>query len=173
MVKFMKDKVSIRPIELCDLDFVKDVLNEVIKSKDSYLTEYLKSDDDIRKWYYEHQDSDLYAIFVAELDGNLAGWVSLSNFRSIDGYDVSVELSVYVKSLYYRMGVSLVLVQYVEAFAKSKGLVHKIISVITSTNEASIALHTKCGFEVEGVLKEAAKKRGKYQDVVLMSKIIN
>ena len=169
----MKDKISIRPIELRDLGFVKEVLNEVIKNKDSYLTEYLKSDDDILKWYYEHQDSDLYAIFVAEIDGNLVGWVSLSNFRSIDGYDISVELSIYVSSLYYRMGVSFVLIQYVEAFARFKGLVHKIISVITSTNEASIALHTKCGFEVEGILKEAAKKNGKYQDVVLMSKIIN
>lgn len=168
----MKNKISIRPIELRDLAFIKNVLNDVIENKDSYLTEFLKSEDDIRKWYNEHQNNDLYTIFIAEIEGDIAGWVSLSNFRSADGYDISVELSVYVSSLYYRMGVSFALMKYVEVFAKSKRLIHKIISVITATNQPSIALHTKCGFEIEGILKEAAKKNGKYHDVVLMSKII-
>lgn len=169
----MQDRINIRPIELRDLEFVKEVLNEVIVNHDFYLSEYPKSDSDIRQWYDEHQNSDLYAIFVAEINGKPAGWVSLSNFRLIDGYDISAELSIYVSIRYYRIGIAGEMMRYIEEFARSKGLLHKIVSVITATNLVSIALHNKCGFETEGILKEAAKKNGKYQDVVLMSKIIN
>ena len=110
----MCNKINIRPIELRDLEFVKEVLNEVITNHDFYLSEYPKSDGDIRQWYDEHQNSDLYAIFIAEVDGTAAGWVSLSNFRSIDGYDISAELSVYVSDCYYRMGVASAMMKYIE-----------------------------------------------------------
>lgn len=169
----MENEINIRPIELRDLSFVKDVLNNVIQNYDYYLSEHLKSDENMLAWYYEHQSSDLYAIFVAEIDGILAGWISLSNFRSIDGYDISAELSVYVSPLYYRKGVSLALMDYIEEFARTRGKIHKIISVITATNQPSIALHEKYGFETEGFLKESAIKNGIYQDVVLMSKLIH
>lgn len=169
----MCNKINIRSIELRDLEFVKEVLNEVIANHDFYLSEYPKSDGDIRQWYDEHQNSDLYAIFIAEVDGTAAGWVSLSNFRLIDGYDISAELSVYVSDCYYRMGGASAMMKYIEDFARSKNRLHKIVSVITATNFGSIALHEKQGFETEGILKEVAKKNGKYQDVVLMSKVIN
>lgn len=169
----MNDKIDIRPIELRDLSFVKNVLNNVIQNHDFYLSERLKSDENMLAWYNEHQNSDLYAIFVAEINNVQVGWISLSNFRGIDGYDISAELSVYVLPLYYRKGVSVALMDYIEEFARTKGKIHKIISVITSTNEPSIALHKKYGFETEGFLKEAAIKNGIYQDVLLMSKLIH
>lgn len=167
------NEISIRPIEPDDLEFVKGVLNEVIANHDFYLSEYPKSEADIRQWYDDHQNSDLYGVFVAEIEGKPAGWVSLSNFRSIDGYDVSAELSIYVSPCYYRAGVAGVMMEYIEQFARVKNRLHKIISVITATNLASIALHQKYGFETEGFLKEVAMKNGKYHDVVFMSKIIS
>lgn len=169
----MKDKIVIRPIELRDLPFVKDVLNDVIANHNYYLSEHLKTDEDMRRWYDEHQNNDLYIIFVAEIDGMVAGWISLSNYRSIDGYNISVELSVYVSDRYYRMGVASVLMGYIEDYARNKKQIHKIVSVITSTNLPSIALHEKYGYNCEGILKEVAIKNGSYQDVVFMSKIIH
>lgn len=168
----MNTNLTIRPIRIEDLPFVKGVLNNVIETKDSYLSECLKTDQNMLNWFEEHQNNDRYVIFIAELSNAYVGWVSLSNFRMIDGYNCSAELSVYIDVDYQNKGYASLLMDYIEKYAVSKGLISNMISVITSTNEASIALHRKMGYKVEGVLKRIAKKSGQYKDVILMVKNI-
>ena len=45
---------------------------------------------------------------------------------------------------------------------------HKVISHADARNEASIAYSKKCGYHIEGVLKEDKWKDGEWQDTVLL-----
>jgi len=45
---------------------------------------------------------------------------------------------------------------------------HRISTSVISTNERSLKLHQKLGFVVEGRIKEAVYKMGRYQDIILL-----
>jgi phosphinothricin acetyltransferase len=47
-----------------------------------------------------------------------------------------------------------------------------VLARIEATTEASLALHTKLGFETVGVEREVARKFGRWIDVVLMQLIL-
>lgn len=168
----MCSDILIRPATINDLPKIRDILNYVINKYDYYLSNKLKTDKDLRIWFEEHLNRERYSIFTAYINDEMAGWVSLSPFRAIDGYNSTAELSIYVNPEYYRRGVADCLMNYIETVAINSGCLHCIISVITSNNEASIALHNKHGYKTEGVLKEIANKNGHYIDVVMMTKLI-
>ncbi len=155
-----------------DLFAINSILNDVIINHDYYLSNSLKTLHDTELWFEEHQNSNYYTILTCIVGGDIAGWVSLSPFRASNGYDTTAELSVYVHPDYHRKGIGSTLMREIEAFAKEKGLLHCIISVITAGNVASIALHEKHNYKTIGIMPEIAFKNGKYQDVVLMTKII-
>ena len=47
-----------------------------------------------------------------------------------------------------------------------------MIGGIDAANDASIALHRKLGFTEAGVLKEVARKSGRWLDLVLMHRVL-
>lgn len=49
--------------------------------------------------------------------------------------------------------------------------VHKVYSYLYSYNKASIHMHEKCGFILEGELKQHWFKDGRYHDVIVMGRI--
>ena len=57
------------------------------------------------------------------------------------------------------------------ALAEGHGF-HTVIARISGGNEASIALHRACGFELVGIEREVGRKFGKWLDVVEMQKML-
>jgi phosphinothricin acetyltransferase len=47
-----------------------------------------------------------------------------------------------------------------------------VIARITGENDASIALHRACGFEIVGVEREVGRKFGQWLDVVEMQTLL-
>jgi Sortase and related acyltransferases len=168
----MKREVIIRDIAYSDLEQVNKILNNIIENHTYNVSHYPKTLSYTQKWFDDHSNSDKYKIFVAECEGMFAGWVSLSPFRSSEGYDTTAELSVYINPPYYRHGIGTLLMKHIEAYAKSSGLLHCIISVITADNITSIDLHQKLGYKVNGIFKELAKKNDSYVDIVMMTKLL-
>ncbi len=87
-----------------------------------------------------------YSLIAAETDGKVIGYCSLSPFREKPGYSKSVELSVYVQKDFRRMGIATALMREVVSRAKELGY-HTIISGIAGSNDASVELHKRLGFE--------------------------
>jgi len=172
MTIMTKDDVIIQVTTREDLPMIRTILNGVIVGSDYYLSDELKTEDDITLWYEEHQNSTRYAIFSAFIENSFAGWVSLSPFRRPNGYNSTAELSVYIHPDYYGKGIGSTLMDYIEKFAKETTNLHCIISVITANNKPSIALHKKHGYETVGILNEIAYKNGRYADVVMMTKLV-
>lgn len=167
----MTADIIIRPTTKEDLPAIRAVLNDVIANTDYYLSERLKTETDMQDWFGAHQ-KEPYVVFTAFSGDEFAGWVSLSSFRMIDGYDTTAELSVYVHPAHYRKGIADKLMWEIEAYAKRQKLLHCIISVITSDNAVSIALHEKHGYAVNTILREVGYKKGRYKDVVMMTKLL-
>jgi phosphinothricin acetyltransferase len=80
-----------------------------------------------------------------------------------------VENSIYVGRSARRCGVGHALLAELVAQADELG-VWTIQAGILAGNDASVALHQRCGFRIVGVRERIAQKRGEWRDVVLMER---
>ena len=68
-------------------------------------------------------------------------------------------------------GVGRLLLEEVLRLASAHGF-HSVIARITGDNQASIALHAACGFEIVGTEREVGRKFGQWLDVVEMQRML-
>lgn len=97
--------------------------------------------------------------------GRIAGYATLSSYRTKEAYASTVELSVYIAPNLRRRGVASQLMEEILKLAREDERTHLVVSVITSGNEASAALHNKFGFTFAGNIPEAGVKFGEYQGI--------
>lgn len=120
-------------------------------------------------WLREH--SGAYPAIVAVEDGEVIGFAALSPFRDRPAYATTVEDSVYVRADRQGRGVGKALLTELLRLAAAHGF-HAVIARIGGHNEASIALHRSCGFEIVGVEREVGRKFGRWLDVVEMQRLV-
>jgi L-amino acid N-acyltransferase len=114
------------------------------------------------RWFSEH--SRPYPLIVAEAQGRVLGYASLSEFRDKPGYSKSAEDSVYVHRDFQGKEVGKALMKEILARALDLGY-HTIIAAIVPPNEASVRLHEGFGFAYVGNFKEVGFKFSRWQDV--------
>ena len=113
--------------------------------------------------------------FVAEEQGTVIGWVTISPVSSRQVYKGVGEVSVYVSEEAKGKGVATLLMEKLILESEKAGY-WTLQSSISTQNEASTSLHKKVGFRVVGVREKIGKRDGRWQDTVLMerrSKIIH
>jgi L-amino acid N-acyltransferase len=160
---------TVRPAVEADLPRILDIYNhEVLHSTATYDTEP-RTEDEHRKWFRHH--GPLYPVLVAEADGRVQGWASLSPWSDRLAYCRSVEVSVYVALESRRAGVGRLLLEALVVAGRERGH-HALLSRISSDNEASIRLHEALGFATVGVLKEVGVKFGRLLDVAIMELLL-
>ena len=120
-------------------------------------------------WFSAHGAD--YPVTVAERDGEIIGWGSLSKFHPRSAYRRTVENSVYVRHDLHRQGIGFALLGDLVERAKSIGH-HAIMALIDSGQRGSIALHEKYGFVEVGRLREVGFKFGRWGDVVYMQRML-
>lgn len=107
-----------------------------------------------------------HPLIVAEVQGVVAGYASLSPYRPMPAYDSTAELSLYIHPDYQRRGLGRALAEHILALARADARLHLVVSVITASHTVSLALHEKLGFRRCGTLHEAGYKFGAFHDVV-------
>ncbi|MBQ3137684.1 MAG: N-acetyltransferase [Clostridia bacterium] len=115
-------------------------------------------------WYDNHNIGN-HPLIVCEIDGEIAGYATLSAYREKEAYKSTVELSVYTSPLHRKKGVGTALMEAIIFMAKEDKSIHTVVSVITAGNEASCRLHEKFGFIFCGTIKEVGEKFGRYVDI--------
>ena len=120
-----------------------------------------KTEEQWRVWYLAH-NVDNHPLIVAEIDGEVAGYASLSSYREKEAYKSTVELSVYVSLAFRRRGVATALMEEILKMAREDCTIHTVVSVITSENKESEKLHDKMGFTFCGTIHEVGEKFGRY-----------
>ena len=122
----------------------------------------------LEEWqvWFDHHNVENHPLYVADIEGRVAGYASLSSYREKEAFRSTVELSIYVAADYRNRGVATELMTFILDQARADERTHAVISVISATNEPSILLHKKFGFTYCGLIPEVGVKFGVYQDIV-------
>ena len=124
---------------------------------------------DQQAWLRERDGA--FGVLVAELDGQVVGFSSLSEYRPRPAYRTSVESSVYVDETLRGRGVGRRLMHELVELAQARGF-HTMVARIAGGHEASIQLHQAVGFTVVGTEREVGRKFGGWLDVVVMQRML-
>jgi len=159
-----------RRAELKDIEAITEIYNNAILTTVATFDTEPKTMDEQKVWFENHDDR--YPIFVAELDGALAGWASLSKWSDRCAYADTAEISLYVKEEFQGKNIGKKLLEAILEEGQRVGL-HSVISRIAEGNEVSVHLHESVGFRHIGVMKEVGRKFGRLLDVSMMQKIFS
>jgi L-amino acid N-acyltransferase YncA len=109
---------------------------------------------------------------VAEIDGAVVGYAYAGPFRPRAAYRYTVEDSIYVLGSAHGLGVGKALLAELIVQCEAAG-VRQMLGVIgDSANEASIRLHTACGFRHMGMIEGVGWKFDRWLDVIFMQKTL-
>ena len=112
-----------------------------------------------------------HTALVAEVDGEVVGFGSLSPYKDRPAYSTSVEDSVYVDLGHHGKGVGSTLLGALVDAGQRSGF-HAVFARIVGGHEASINLHARHGFELVGTEREVGRKFGRWLDVVVMERLL-
>lgn len=152
-----------------DLPAITDIYNKAILTTTATFDTTVKTIKEQRRWFRAHKKQN--PLLVAELDGTMVGWGSLSQWSDRCAYADTAELSVYVAERHRGKGVGREIMKRLLFEGKKNGL-HVVLSRIAEGNQGSIHLHESLGFFHVGVMKEVGVKFGRLLDVFLMEKIL-
>lgn len=107
--------------------------------------------------------------FVAEKDGEIAGWVALYPYSSRDVYKGVAKLSVYVSQNFLRQGIGIKLLNHLIIHSEQAGF-WTLQAGVFPENTASIHIHTKAGFRKVGYFERIGQRNGRWYDTVIMER---
>jgi phosphinothricin acetyltransferase len=160
--------LNIRQATLADLGQITEIYNDAIQKTTATFDTEPKTLEEQESWFANHDAS--HPILVAEQDGPIVAWASLSQWSDRCAYCETAEISLYVKEEYRGKGVGKQLMAALIQQGKTAGL-HTIIARIAGSNKISADLCKSFGFQYIGTMREVGKKFDKLLDVHLMQLI--
>ena len=155
----------IRLARIEDLGAINAIYNHYVLHSTCTYQETPESIHGRREWFARHGAP--HPVTVAEVNGSIVGWGSLSAYHARSAYRHTVENSVYVDHAFHRRGIGAALLRDLIERARALGY-HAIIAGIDGDQTASIGLHAKFGFEQVGHLREVGFKLDRWLDVIYM-----
>lgn len=146
---------SIRPAFYDDESSVVEIFNQGIEERTNA---YLKPLDWIpgADWYKSLRNNAAVLI-VCEVNGALAGWASLTDYRSgREALAKTKEITFYVHRDFRNKGVASGMIEYLEEECSTKGYKH-LVAILLDSNVASRALLEKHGYFVWGLFEDIAE----------------
>ena len=152
-----------------DAEPIRAIYNQEVTGSTVTFDLVPRSLQDQQDWIDAH--SGAHPAIVAERDGTVVGFGSLSPYRDRPGYRTTVEDSIYVDAAHRGGGTGKALLEELVRLATTHGF-HAMMARIVDGHTASITLHRSCGFELVGVEREVGRKFGKWLDVALMQRLL-
>jgi phosphinothricin acetyltransferase len=151
-----EDAVAETPIRIAteaDLPRIVEIYNASIPGRMATADTAPVTVEARRDWFRAH--SDRCPLWVREVDGRVAAWLSLSDFYGRPAYAATKEVSVYVDPGAQRRGLAGALLDLALREAPSLG-VTTLLGFVFSHNTPSLALFSARGFTRWGELPEVA-----------------
>lgn len=155
----------LRPATAADLPAINAIYNHYVLTSTCTYQIVPETEDGRAAWF--HGRSAAHPVIVAERDGKVIAWGSLSAFHKREAFARTVENSIYVRHDCQRLGLGMMLLQELIRLGRDAGH-HTIIAAISGEQAGSIALHAKAGFQETGRLNQTGWKFGQWLDVVYM-----
>ena len=151
-----------------DLPAIVDIYNATIPSR--LVTADLDpvSIESRIEWFEQHKP-DFRPLWVAQGNGQLAGWLSFSTFYGRPAYNKTAELSVYISESFRNLGLGSYFLEQAIANAPSIGI-DRLIGFVFGHNHPSLKLFEKFGFERWGELPGVTLLDGVERDVIILGR---
>ncbi len=147
--------MHIRPARTDDLPAIVAIYNQAIETKRSTADMEPVRIEDREAWFREHTPG-MHPIFVADVDGETAGWCSLSAYRpGRAALRHTAEISYYVDEAHTRRGIATALVRHAVA-ACPELRIRNLFAIVLEHNAPSIRILEKAGFRQWGFLPRVA-----------------
>jgi phosphinothricin acetyltransferase len=162
------EEMKIRDAVDADLPAIVDIYNAAIATRMSTAQLEPVTVENRRRWLTEHSP-DRHPFWVAEVDGKVAGWLTIKSFLPRCAYAGTAELSVYVDQKFRRRGVARSLLE--EAIARAASLeITAMVGLIFAHNEPSLRLFERLGFKRWGSLPRVALLDGVERDLTIVGR---
>jgi L-amino acid N-acyltransferase YncA len=161
--------VAIRLAVAADLPTINDIYNHYVLHSTCTYQETPEPLEARREWFAKHGPA--HPVTVAEIDGKIVGWGSLSAYHARSAYRNTVESSVYLHHEFLRRGIGSAILEDLIGRARAIGH-HAIVAGADAEQSASVALHLKFGFETVGHFKQLGFKFGRWLDVIYMELLL-
>jgi L-amino acid N-acyltransferase YncA len=161
----MPSNISIRHAVASDAAAIADIYNEAIRTTTATFDTEPKTAEDRLQWLDAHDER--HPVFVAQLDGQIAGWASLTKWSDRPAYDQTAETSFYVGEAFRGRGIGSALKERLIEEARRLGF-HTLLARAAGESLASIHINESFGFRHIGTMKEVGFKFGRRLDVHVM-----
>lgn len=159
----------VRPATSADLPAVRAIYNHYVHTSTCTFQLDPETPAEREAWFANRKPA--HPVVVAEADGTIVGWASLSPHKERAGYARTVEASVYVHPDHHRRGLGRALLLDLIARARALGH-HVMIGGACNEQPGSIALQEALGFERVACFREVGYKFGRWLDVTYLQLVL-
>ena len=161
------EKMKIRDAAESDLPAIINIYNGAIATRMATAQLDPVTLEERRDWLEQH--SPTRPFWVLEIDGQIAGWLTLKSFLPRCAYRSTAEVSVYVHGKFRRRGVARTLLG--EAISRAPSLeINAMVGLIFAHNEPSLRLFRRLGFEKWGMLPRVARLDDVERDLAILGR---
>ncbi len=155
-----------------DLPAILEIYNEAVANTTAIWNEASVDFQNRKEWFRERKQLG-YPVLVAQReDKKTVGFATFGDWRAWDGYRYTVEHSLYVQADHRGRGVGNLLLPALIDRAKDLKK-HVMIAGIEASNQASIRLHRRHGFEQMGHMREVGAKFKQWLDLIFMQLMLD
>ena len=159
---------SIRAATVDDAARINDIFNYYVNSTATFVISPQTLDD---RLVWLNARSQAHPVVVAEEDGVVVGWGSISAFRQRAAYSRTVEIGVYIHHDFHRRGIGRALVADLMERATTIGH-HVIVAGCCSESVGSIKLLEACEFSRVAHFREVGYKFDRWLDVLFYQRVL-
>jgi L-amino acid N-acyltransferase YncA len=162
------EQIQIRDAQDVDLPAIVAIYNAAVATRISTAQLEPVTVEERKGWIREHSP-DRHPFWVAEIDDQVAGWITIKPFIPRCAYSGTVELSVYVDQRFRRRGIARRLLDETVERAGSLGIT-AMVGLIFAHNEPSLRLFEQLGFARWGLLPSVAVLDGVQRDLAILGR---
>jgi L-amino acid N-acyltransferase YncA len=159
--------ISVRLAERRDAAAIAEIYNREVVETTTTMDLVPRTLTDQEAWLAARSGAFSALVAIEPVSGAVVGFAALSAFKERAAYRTTVEDSVYVHRNHSGKGIGRLLLQHLIDVARESGF-HTIIARIEASGEASLALHSRCGFETIGIERQVGRKFNRWRDVAVM-----
>ena len=154
-VKMDRHSLNIRIADKRDWQRIIEIYNQAILEKGKTADTEIQSLESRNDWLKDHLN-EKRPILVADLNGKITGWCSLSKYRpGRKALESTAEISYYLDREFRGAGIGTYLVNESIKYAREHGI-KNLLAILLDINKNSIKILRKFGFEKWGHLPNIA-----------------
>ncbi|MEG2789755.1 MAG: GNAT family N-acetyltransferase [Romboutsia sp.] len=167
-------KVSMREAKKEDAKAIIDFYN-IVGEETTYLSfgegEYRVTVQQQENMIESVNLSDNNYMILATINEEIIGIGTISSNQKKKGKHVGI-LGIVISDKYCNLGLGKIMMDDLITWCKNNNITTKVSLSVREDNPRAIALYKKCGFEVEGILKNETYIDGEFFNIVTMGKIL-